>query len=332
MVGDQRVRTAAQLIPVACDFAGALDAGVEAVLELRRDLLLDGSGEDQRLARFEARLKPAGDQQVLAAVVAAAIFVRVGHALVPVGILHERGALVAHLHVQVGEALVQAVGHAVRDLGPGGVGLRVLLREGVDVAERQERTQLQRHRRRTLQQLVFHEDLVAVLRQHNALAKEDFSHLVGDLRHRVRTEIHHILMAARLVHIAVAMDAEVELLAIHDQGFVHIRQQQETVPAETVQRDCQQAVVAAGVARDDGRVAIGAGLVRAQDLPLERIGQIDQLGLVELQKSHIIRFNLFFSTPGLPGRANTATAIRPRWHGAHPVPASRNPRIQLRRN
>ena len=332
MVGDQRVRAAAQLIPIAGNLAGALDAGVEAVLELRGDLLLDGGGEDDGLARFEARLEPAGNQQVFAAVVAAAILVGIGHALVPVRVLHEDGALVAHLHAQVGETLVHAVGHAARDLLPGGVRLGILLREGVDVAERQERTQLEHDRGRTLQQLVLDEHLVAVLRQHDALAEEDFTHLAGDLRHGVRAEIHHVFVAARLVHVAVTVDAKVELLTVHDQGFVHIRQQQETVSAESVQRDRQQAVVAAGVARDDGRVAVGAGLVRTQDLPLQRIGQVDQLGLVELQECHIIRFNLFSSTPGPPGWAGTATGIRPRWHGAHPVPVSRNRRTQARRS
>ena len=291
MVGDQRVRAAAQLIPVACDFAGALDAGVEAVLEL---LLLDGGGEDQRLTRFEARLEPAGDQQVLAAVVAAAVLVGVRHALVPVGVLREGGALVAHLHAQVGETLVQAVGHAARNLLAGGVGLGILLRQVMDVAERQIGTELEDDRAGCFEDFEFHEHLVTVRRQDESLAEEDVSHLAGDLRDGVRAEVHHVLVAARFIGIPVTVDAQVELLAVHDQGFVQVGKEQELVAAETVQRDREQAVVTARVAGDDGRVAVGSRLVGAQDLTLERVGQVDQFRLVEFQECHIVFFYLIF--------------------------------------
>ena len=54
----------------------------------------------------------------------------------------------------------------------------------------------------------------------------------------------------------VAMDAEVELLAVHDKAFVERGEQQELVAAEAVQGHCQQSVVAAGVARHDGCVDV----------------------------------------------------------------------------
>ena len=56
--------------------------------------------------------------------------------------------------------------------------------------------------------------------------------------------------------------------------------------SELVHRDSQKTVVTPGVASDDGRVAVGSGLVGAYDLPLQRIREIDQLRLVEFQKSH----------------------------------------------
>ena len=156
----------------------------------------------------------------------------------------------------------------------------------MNVAESQERTELESQGLGTLENLIADEHLVAVLRQDDALAEEDLTDLVGNLRHGIRAEVHHILVAARFVGVSVAVDAEVELLAIHDQALIQVGQQQEAVASEPVQRDCQQAVVAAGVAGHDGRVAVGAGLVGAQDLPLERIGQIDKLRFVEFQKSH----------------------------------------------
>ena len=52
-------------------------------------------------------------------------------------------------------------------------------------------------------------------------------------------------------------------------------------------------MVTPGVASQDGGVAVGTRLAGRDDLPLERIRQVDQLRLVEFQKSHN-RFYLFF--------------------------------------
>ena len=89
-------------------------------------------------------------------------------------------------------------------------------------------------------------------------------------------------MAAGLVDVSVAMDAEVELLAAHYQAHVQVGQEHVAVSSEAVEGDGEQAVVAAGVAAHDGRVAVCARLTRADNLALKGIGQVNQLVFVEL--------------------------------------------------
>ena len=81
--------------------------------------------------------------------------------------------------------------------------------------------------------------------------------------------------------------AEVEPLAPEGNALVQGGKEHVPVAAEAVDRNGQEAVVAAGVARHDGRVAERASLARQQNLPLERVGQVDKFRLVEFQKCHI---------------------------------------------
>ena len=207
-----------------------------------------------------------------AKLVANLVLVGIGDVLVPVRAGDELRPAVADLKVQVREIGVEPVGHAVLDVGAGEIGIRVLVREVVDVAEGEVRTKLEDYRGRALQDLELDQDLVAVLRQHQTLAEHDLAHLVGDLGHRVRAEVHHVFVAARFIGISVAVNAKVELLAADHQTLVQVGQQKEAVTAETVERHGQETVVSARVAGDDGRVAVGSRLVGAQDLALERVG------------------------------------------------------------
>ena len=79
---------------------------------------------------------------------------------------------------------------------------------------------------------------------------------------------------------------QVELLPVHDEALVQCGQKKELVPTESFPRHCKQAVIAACVTVDDAGVAIGARLVRSKNLPLERIGQVNELRLIEFQISH----------------------------------------------
>ena len=88
-------------------------------------------------------------------------------------------------------------------------------------------------------------------------------------------------MTPRLIDVTVAVNAEVEAFTVDYEALVKIGEQEEPVSAETVQSNGQQTVVATGIAGHDARVAIAAGLVCAQNLSLQRIREIDELGFVE---------------------------------------------------
>ena len=94
-------------------------------------------------------------------------------------------------------------------------------------------------------------------------------------------------MSLRIISVAVAVDTEVELLASEDQTFIQGGQQHILSATQLINRDCKQSVIASRIAGHDGRVAVRSCLIRSDDLTLERIFQVDKLGLVEFKKSHI---------------------------------------------
>ena len=100
-------------------------------------------------------------------------------------------------------------------------------------------------------------------------------------------------MPSWLIDVAIAVDAQIELLSVQHQALVHRGEQQMLPAPELVHRDSQKTVVTPCVASDYRSVAIGSGLVGTDNLPLQGIREIHQLGLVEFQKSHN-RFYLFF--------------------------------------
>ena len=58
------------------------------------------------------------------------------------------------------------------------------------------------------------------------------------------------------------MDAQVELLPLHDEALIKRRQKKIPVTSEPVESYGQKTVIPPGVARHDGRVAVGSRLVR----------------------------------------------------------------------
>ena len=174
----------------------------------------------------------------------------------------------------------------------------------MDPAEGQEGLELEADGSRRLHQLVLDEELVGVLRQDQALAEDDLADLVGDHRDRVGIEVHDVLVPARLVYIAVAMDTQVKTLAAKGEALIEGTQQNVPVAAELFHRYGQEAVVTPRVASDDGRVAVRTGLVRQNNLAFQGILEIDEFRLVEFQKSHINEF-ILASKPWHNGPADT---------------------------
>ena len=181
------------------------------------------------------------------------------------------GGLVAQLEEEVREIGIHPEGCAARDRRVADVGHGILDRQRVDVAESEERLELQPDLRGSLDEVETDKDLVGVGHQDDTLGENDLTDLVGDLRDGVGLEIDHVLVPAGLVDVAVAMDTEVELLAVHHEALVERGQEQELVTAEAVERHCQESMVTAGIASHDGRIAVGACLVGADNLSLQRI-------------------------------------------------------------
>ena len=281
VVGYQGVGAAAQLVPVARYLTFGLDPGGELALEGRRFLLPLRSREDHRCSGLERQFEPSGDQQVLHAVIPAPALVGIGDVVVPARRAHETSLGIAQLEVEVGEVGIHPERHAVLYLRTVDVSGVVLVRQVMDVAESQERLERQLDGRRRLQQLVLDEQLVSVMGEEKTLAQQHLPHLIGDLRDAVGVEVHNVLVSSGFIGLAIAVNAEVELLAVHGEAFVQRGKEHEPVATETVERHGEEAVVAPGVASQNRSVAIRPRLVRADDLPLQRISQVHKLRLVE---------------------------------------------------
>ena len=269
--GNEPVGAAPQLLAIVVNHRKLGFVAVEAAFELGGILFSDGCGEHHRTARGKPHTEQARGKQVFGAVETAAVLVGVGDAVVPAGKIFPLGLGIAELEVEVGEIGIHTERHSSGDVLAGGVGLGVLRGKGVGVAERQERLEDERHGHRRGQELVLDEHLVLVKGQNEALAENHVSDLVGDVGHRVLCKIDDILVAAGLIDVTVAVDAQVELLAADHQTFVKRGQKHIVIPAEAVEGHGKKAVVAAGIAPHDGGIAIRARLVGADNLALERI-------------------------------------------------------------
>ena len=290
VVADEEICPVEKLVAVAPDCRDVRESLLVGGFEALGILFVLGCRHGDGRARLEVAHEAAGRQEVFAAVESAAVLVGVGYSLVPDRVMIEFEALGIALEHQVWETFIEAEGGASLHRGETGAGSIVLVSERVDAAERQEGTQLEGDSVGSLKHFVADEELVLLREEHEALAEDYISHLVGDGGNRVVVEVHHVLVAAGLVYVAVAVYAKIELLAAGEDGFVQRRQQQVLVAAEAVQRDGVEAVVAARVAGDDARVAISARLVCTDNLPLQRVGKVHQLGLVELEECHVLLF------------------------------------------
>ena len=155
------------------------------------------------------------------------------------------------LQVQAGEALVHAVTCPVGDGLVRSVSLGVLVCELVNVPESQERFQLQGGAGRGFQQFHLDEHLVLVRHYEYALAENNLSHLVCDLRNSVRVKVNHVFVSPGLIYVPVAVDAKVELLPVHYEALVKTGQHEVPVASETVQRHGKQAVIAPRITSND---------------------------------------------------------------------------------
>ena len=94
-------------------------------------------------------------------------------------------------------------------------------------------------------------------------------------------------MSTWFINVAIAMDSEVELSAVQDYALVQAGKQDMLGTSESIHRNRKKSVVASRVAAHNGCVAIRPCFVRSDNLPLQRVFEIDQFGFVESQESHV---------------------------------------------
>ena len=244
-----------------------------------------GGGEHDALPFFERQLEETRHQQVFHAVETAAVFFLVHRVAVPVRNV-DIVAGFGKLEVERGETRVQAERHAAFHRLVMGVGVVVGHGQFVDAAEGQIGLQPQDRVRMGVEQRVPDEQLVAAHHEQDFFLEEHTAHPVGDHRIGVHLKVHDVLVSPGLIHVPVAVDAEIERHAVLQQRLVERREEHVPVTAEPLDRDGHQAVIFAGVAAHDRRVAIAAGPVGREQFPFEGILEVHKLRFVELQICH----------------------------------------------
>jgi hypothetical protein len=121
----------------------------------------------------------------------------------------------------------------------------------MDVPESEKRFQLQRSLRRGRHQFELDQDLIVVGSQYYAFRKNYSADLVRYHRYGVRIEIDYVLVPPGFIYVPIAMNAQIELLAIYEQTLVKGRKKQIFLSAEIVDRDGKQTVIPPCIASDD---------------------------------------------------------------------------------
>ena len=218
---NEQVGTMEQLVMIGSYARHLRKDGVKMSLQLRGGNFSDRSREYDGVTFLEVDFEMTGDIKVLAAVESAPVLVGIGDTLVPAGSGREFDLLGIELDVQVREAVVQVPGHSVPDLPALGTGIGILLGQGMDIPESQERSEQQPDLRRCVHQVVTDHHLVCVGDQKDGLRQDHASYLVGDLRYRVGLEVDDVLVSPGLIDIPIAMDTQVELFSSQHQALVH---------------------------------------------------------------------------------------------------------------
>ena len=265
----QQIGAVHKLLVVRGDLSGLGHERVKLSLKSRRIGHSHRRGEHNRVPRLHLGLEMPRNVKILLAGEAAAIFIGISDAFVPARGCLKGDILRVELHIQIREAIVKVEGHTVWNLPSLRPRVRVLVGQGVDVTERQERRQKQLDLGRCVDQFETDHDLIRIRDKQDALGEHDLTDSIGDFRHRISLEINDVLVAARLMDASVAMDAQIEPLPVQDETLIQRGQKQMLLPSESVNRYGQQTMVTPGVASHNRCVAIRSGLVGADDLPLQ---------------------------------------------------------------
>lgn len=254
---------------------------------LARRHLVYRSREYDAFALADFHLEITGREQVFVSLVAALYLLLILEVVVPVRSGDERGVILAQLHVEPREAVVQTVLHSVLHRIRTRIGIHVRLRKFVLVAERKERTQTQRGLGVRVHQRIANHQVRALVNPQQLLAKYHSSHAVGYRRCWRISEIGDVFMTARLVGSAITVQRQIERLVVLHDGLVERRQQYIGIVGAVDWSD-YQSVIFARIAADYRGTHVAAPTVCRQHFALERIFQITQLPFIKSKSRHII--------------------------------------------
>ena len=157
-------------------------------------------------------------------------------------------------------------------------------------SESKERFQDERNLGRSLKKLILDEYLITVRSHHYGLGEDDSTDLICQLRNRHGIKVDDILVASWLISVTITMYAEVELLAVQQQTFVNGGKEHKFPTSQLRYRNSKKPVVTPCIAGHYGRIAISAPPVCLDYLPFEGIFKVYKFGLVEIQKSHTLKY------------------------------------------
>ena len=209
------------------------------------------------------------DVKILPAVKSSPVLIGICDSFVPARCVDEFDILGVELKVQIREAVIKIPSHTIGPLPALCTRGVVLLGQGVDVAEGEERCQQKLLFRRSGQHLVADQDLIGVRSEKDRFREHGASDFVNHLGSRISLEIDDVLVSPGLIDVAIAVDTQIELLAIQHDTLVHRGEKKVRFASELVNRNGQKTMITPCVASDYGSVAIGSGLVGVDNLPFQ---------------------------------------------------------------
>ena len=216
------------------------------------------------------------------ALIATSKLLAVLEVVVPVGSSHELRLILAKLHIEPWEAIVQAALNTVWDGVSTAVGIHICLRERVLIAECQQGAETQCGVRVRIDKRIANHKLCAVVNPQQLLLQNHATHAICDCGCWGVLEVGDVLVTARLVGALEAVQCEVKRLVVLHNSLVERRQQYISAVAP-VDRCNHQTVILACVATYDCGSHVATTAVRSKHLSVECILKITQLTLVKFQ-------------------------------------------------
>ena len=154
------------------------------------------------------------------------------------------------------------------------------------VAIGEEGAQPQPDLRRGVDERIADHQLSPFVDPQQLLLEGDAAYAIGNRRRRSVAEIGNVFVPARFIDSAVAVDGQIERLALLDDRFIE-RREQHAGPVAVADGRYHQTVIPPGIAADDRCAHVSASAVGGEHLALQRILQVAQFVFVESKCRHV---------------------------------------------